>query len=92
LDDGLGQDPHLLLVFDDENDSHGPCPTLYASAPTERSTYCSRKCYAMVDRVHLADVDDRQADKAGRRDSRGRHEAGKKKPRKAGFKSRRKRP
>jgi len=46
----------------------------------------------MVDRVHLADVDDRQADKAGRRDSRGRHEAGKKKPRKAGFKSRRKRP
>jgi hypothetical protein len=26
LDDGLGQNPHLLLVFDDENHSHWPLP------------------------------------------------------------------
>src|SRR6185503_14282585 len=46
LDDGLGQDPHLLLVFDDENHSHGPCPTLYASAPTEREHVLFPECRA----------------------------------------------
>jgi hypothetical protein len=45
----------------------------------------------MVDRVDLAHVDG-QADQTQSSSLAGWHEAGKKKPRSAGFKSRRKRP
>jgi hypothetical protein len=41
--DGLCQDPDLFFVLDDQNDSHGPCPTRYADAPTERRGDGSRK-------------------------------------------------